>query len=61
MSKVWADGRGGCVVVGVVVGMVGAVVVVGVAFEDMIVVVLSTAIFQWICRACRIKSTELVT
>ena len=34
------------VVVGVVVGMVGAVVVVGVAFEDMIVVVLSTAIFQ---------------
>lgn len=46
MSKVWADGRGGCVVVGVVVGMVGAVVVVGVAFEDMVVVVLSTAIFQ---------------
>jgi uncharacterized protein (DUF2062 family) len=46
MSKVWADGRGGCVVVGVVVSMVGAVVVVGVAFEDMIVVVLSTAIFQ---------------
>ena len=46
MSKVWADGSGGCVVVGVVVGMVGAVVVVGVAFEVMIVVVLSTAIFQ---------------
>lgn len=35
MSKVWAGGSGGCAVVGV--GFrVGAVVVVGVAFEDMV-------------------------
>ena len=37
MSKVWGGGSGGCAVVGV--GFrVGAVVVVGVALEDIVVV-----------------------
>lgn len=38
MSKVWGGGRGGWVVVGVATKG-GAVVVVGVALEDMILVV----------------------
>ena len=38
MSKVWGGGRGGWVVVGVGIRG-GAVVVVGVALEDMILVV----------------------
>jgi hypothetical protein len=38
MSKVWGGGRGGCAVVGVGFRC-GAVVVVGVALEDMMFVV----------------------
>lgn len=37
MSKVWGGGRGGCVGGFVVVVSACAVVVVGVAFEDMVV------------------------